>query len=84
MTVRVLVVEDSVTVRRRLVEVLCADSEIEVVGETEETGPSRPKEGRIKKSIEQPPGFPEATPGNESPHSIEREERKDRNRILFP
>jgi two-component system, chemotaxis family, protein-glutamate methylesterase/glutaminase len=33
MTVRVLVVEDSLTVRRRLVEVLSSDPELEVVGE---------------------------------------------------
>jgi two-component system chemotaxis response regulator CheB len=32
-TVRVLVVEDSLTVRKRLVEVLCSDPQMEVVGE---------------------------------------------------
>ena len=35
-TIRVLVVEDSVTVRKRLVEVLAADAEFEVVGEGED------------------------------------------------
>ncbi len=44
--VRVLVVEDSVTVRQRLLEVLRADPEIEVVGEasgrqTSHRAPSR-------------------------------------------
>jgi two-component system chemotaxis response regulator CheB len=34
--VRVLVVEDSLTVRRRLTELLAADSEIEIVGEAED------------------------------------------------
>jgi two-component system chemotaxis response regulator CheB len=34
--IRVLVVEDSVTVRRRLVEVLAADPELEVVGEADD------------------------------------------------
>ena len=34
--VRVLVVEDSLTVRRRLVEILSADPDIEVVGEAED------------------------------------------------
>jgi two-component system chemotaxis response regulator CheB len=33
---RILVVEDSLTVRKRLVEVLCADAELEVVGEAED------------------------------------------------
>ncbi|HKQ71758.1 MAG TPA: response regulator, partial [Polyangiaceae bacterium] len=33
---RVLVVEDSLTVRRRICEVLAADPEIEVVGEAED------------------------------------------------
>ena len=33
-TIRVLVVEDSLTVRKRIVEVLSADHDIEVVGET--------------------------------------------------
>src|SRR5258708_27551560 len=32
-TLRVLVVEDSLTVRKRLVEVLCSDPQMEVVGE---------------------------------------------------
>ncbi len=35
-TVRVLVVEDSLTVRRRLTELLAADPEIEIVGEAED------------------------------------------------
>jgi two-component system chemotaxis response regulator CheB len=34
--IRVLVVEDSLTVRKRLVEILCTDSEIEVAGEAED------------------------------------------------
>ena len=36
MPIRVLVVEDSLTVRKRLVEVLSADPELEVVGEAED------------------------------------------------
>lgn len=35
-SVRVLIVEDSVTVRRRLCEVLAADAELEVIGEAED------------------------------------------------
>ena len=38
--IRVLVVEDSVTVRTRLVEVLSSDPEIQVVGEAAEQGGS--------------------------------------------
>lgn len=34
--IRVLVVEDSMTVRKRFVEVLCADPDIEVIGEAED------------------------------------------------
>lgn len=38
--VRVLVVEDSLTVRKRLCEVLAADPDIEIVGEAEDGGPA--------------------------------------------
>jgi two-component system chemotaxis response regulator CheB len=34
--IRVLVVEDSLTVRRRLTEILASDPDIEVVGEAED------------------------------------------------
>ena len=34
--IRVLVVEDSITVRKRLVQVLAADAELEVIGEAED------------------------------------------------
>jgi two-component system chemotaxis response regulator CheB len=34
--IRVLVVEDSLTVRKRMLEVLAADPEIEVVGDAED------------------------------------------------
>ncbi|HEY7699522.1 MAG TPA: chemotaxis response regulator protein-glutamate methylesterase, partial [Vicinamibacteria bacterium] len=34
--VRVLVVEDSLSIRRRLVEILTADPELQVVGEAED------------------------------------------------
>lgn len=49
--VRVLVVEDSATVRRRLVEILCADPDIEVVGEAADGRAAIDSCGRLRPDI---------------------------------